>query len=70
MSSKENAEKWIQEDILNNYNADYRVHIVRVNKKIVKFVQNACIRNSIVFRNHTLFERLSDNEKNKFKFNL
>ena len=70
LSSKENAEKWIQEDILNNYNADYRVHIVRVNKKIVKFVQNACIRNSIVFRNHTLFERLSDNEKNKFKFNL
>jgi len=66
LSSKENAEKWIQEDILNNYNADYRVHIVRVNEKIVKFVQNACIRNSIVFRNHTSSDRLSDNEKNEY----
>ena len=66
MSSKENADKWLREDIIVNYNTDYRVHIVRVTTKTVDVVHNACIRNGVAFRNHTSTERLSDDEINEF----
>ena len=68
LSSKENADKWVQDDIINNYGTDYRVHIVRVTAKIVDVVQNACIRKSVAFRNHTSTDRLSkDDIKELFK---
>jgi len=66
LNSSENAEKWVQEDILDNYGNDYRVHIVRVNVKSVDVVQNACIRKGVSFRNHTSTDRLSDDEKKEF----
>jgi hypothetical protein len=66
LNTNENAEKWVQEDIINNYDFDYRVHIVRVNTKNVDLVQNACIRKGIAFRNHTSTDRLSDDEINEF----
>jgi hypothetical protein len=66
LSSSENAEKWVQEDILNNYGNDYRVHLVRVNAKIVGEVQNACIRKGVEFRNHTSKDRLTEDEINEF----
>ena len=47
LTTKENSEKWVQEDILTNYGTDYRVHLVRVNVKNVDVVQNACIRKGI-----------------------
>lgn len=68
LSSKENAEKWVQEDILDNYGADFRVHIARVNAKTVNVVQNACISKKVSFRNHTSTDRLSDDDtKELFK---
>jgi hypothetical protein len=68
LSSKENADKWVQDDIINNYGTDYRVHIVRVTAKIVDVVHNACIRKSVAFRNHTSTDRLSpDDIKELFK---
>ena len=68
LSSKENADKWVQDDIINNYGTDYRVHIVRVTAKIVDVVQNACIRKSVAFRNHTSTDRLSKEDiKELFK---
>jgi hypothetical protein len=66
LNTKENAEKWVKEDIVDNYSNDYRVHIVRVNNKTVQFVQNACIRQRILFLNHTSAEKLSDDEINEF----
>lgn len=66
LSSKENAEKWVQEDILNNYGGDYRVHIVRVTAKNVDGIQNACIRKGVAFRNHTSTDRLSEDEIKEF----
>ena len=66
LNSKENAEKWIQEDILNNYGTDYRINIVRVIAKTVDLVQNACILKGVAFRNHTSIDRLSDDEINEF----
>ncbi len=72
------AEKWVQEDIIDNYatscmcekcnpeknkeKQEYRVHLVRVNTKNVGVVQNACIRKGVSFRNHTSTDRLSPEE--------
>jgi hypothetical protein len=66
LDTKENAEKWVQDDIITHYGDDYRVHLVRVTAKFVDVVQNACIRKSIVFRNHTSDDRLSEDEINEF----
>jgi hypothetical protein len=65
LSSQENAEKWVQEDIITHYGNDYRVHIVRVTTKTVDKVLNACISKGVEFRNHTSADRLSDDEINK-----
>lgn len=62
----ENAEKWVKEDIIDNYGNDYRVHIVRINAKLTHHVQYACIRNGIAFRNHTSTDRLSPDEIKEF----
>jgi hypothetical protein len=68
INTSENAEKWVQEDIIDNYGQDYRVHLARVTNKSVNIVQNACIRKGVLFRNHTSTERLSQEEiKELFK---
>jgi hypothetical protein len=66
LSSKEKADEWVQEDIINNYGTDYRVHLVRVSAKIVDVIQNACIRKGVAFRNHTSTDRLSEDEIKEF----
>jgi hypothetical protein len=66
LTTAEKAEEWVQNDIIKNYGSDYRVHIVRVNAKNVSVVQNACIRNSVSFRNHTSTDRLSEDEIREF----
>ena len=66
LSSKENADKWVQDDIITHYGTDYRVHLVRVTAKIVDVVQNACIRKDVAFRNHTSTDRLSEDEIKEF----
>jgi hypothetical protein len=66
LSSKEKAEEWVQEDIIDNYGTDYRVHLVRLNAKIVNVVQNACFLKGVTFRHHTSSDRLSDDEKKEF----
>ena len=66
LSSKENADKWVQEDIITHYGTDYRVHIVRVTAQIVDVIQNACIRKGVAFRNHTSTDRLSEDEIKEF----
>jgi hypothetical protein len=58
----ENVEQWIQEDILDNYGTDFRVHIVRVNARTVTAVQNACIRKGVKFHNHTSTDKLSSED--------
>jgi hypothetical protein len=63
LNTPESAEKWIREDILNHYDDDFRVHIVRVTNKTVNLVQNACISANIEFRNHTSTDRLSSEEE-------
>jgi hypothetical protein len=66
MTTSQNAEKWVQEDILDNYRNDFRVHIVRVVVKNVDIVQNACIRKGVIFRNHTSTDKLSQEDITEF----
>jgi hypothetical protein len=67
LSSEKAADRWVQEDIIENYDTDYRVHIVRVNAKIGCVVQDACIRSKKVeFRSHTSTDRLSEDEIKEF----
>jgi hypothetical protein len=58
-----NAEKWVQEDIINNYGDDYRIHLVRVSPKTVNIVENACKKfENVQYRNHTSEDRISEDE--------
>lgn len=66
LEDPKDAEMWVQEDILDYYGMEYRVHIVRVNQKTVDIVQNECIRKGIVFRNHTSTDRLTEEEIQEF----
>jgi hypothetical protein len=66
LDNPEKADEWVQEDIIDNYGNDFRVHLVRVNPKTMYVVQDACIRNGILFRNHTSTDRLSVDEINEF----
>lgn len=59
LNSRENAGKWIKEDIIDNYGTDFRVHIVRLTTKTVEHVHNECISRGITFRNHTSVDRIS-----------
>lgn len=58
----ESSERWIQEDILQNYGNDYRIHIIRSDEKHKDFIFDACIRNNIVYKNHTSDDRISYEE--------
>lgn len=66
LSSTENAEKWVIEDILDNYKDDYRVHIVRVRSKTIPYIQAACLKYDILFKNHTSTDRLTDEDIKTF----
>ena len=56
------AEKWILEDIIDNYGTDYRVHLIRTTKKYEQHIHDACIKHGIEYKNHT-----SKNKINRVK---
>lgn len=58
----DSAEKWVKEDILQNYGLDYRVHIIRTDEKNKDFIFNACIKYNIDFKNHTSDDKISYEE--------
>jgi hypothetical protein len=62
INDDESAEKWIKEDILDNYGSDFRVHIIRTDEKNKDFISNACIKNNIGFLNHTSDDRISTDD--------
>jgi len=62
LNTQEVAEKWVQEDILDNYGTDYRIHIVRVGPKTTKLIQNACILKNIEFKNHDSTDKIQEDE--------
>lgn len=69
LSTSENAEKWVREDIIERYGTDYRIHLVRIDSSCAKtkgqdasLVQDACIRHNIGFVRHTSTERIEDKD--------
>jgi hypothetical protein len=66
LNTRENVKRWVSEDIINMYGTDYRVHIVRVNLKNIRTIQETCKDMGISFRNHTSDDRLTDAEINEF----
>lgn len=72
INNYESAKKWIEEDIINNYGKDFRVHIIRTDKDNIDYIKKACLENNISFISHTsedkiLHEELTDIFDNKCK---
>ena len=79
VNTKDAVEKWIQEDIIDNYTSpcmcikcnpeqnqvkhEYRVHIIRVTAKNENIVRDACESKGIVFKNHTSTDRLTKDDE-------
>lgn len=70
INNDKSAEKWIQEDIIQYYGSDYRVHIIRTEEKYKDFIFNACIRNKIAFKNHTSSDKISHEELSEIFNNI
>jgi hypothetical protein len=64
------AEKWVKQDIIDNYKNDYRVHLIRTDNKKVHLIQNACIKYRVQFKNHTSKDRISDDELSEIFNNI
>lgn len=62
----EHANRWVKEDIIDNYGDDYRIHIVRGRDKELNYVRNACAANNVDFKlftsdtNETDIDNLED----------
>lgn len=66
LSIDDNANRWVREDIIENYGTDYRVHIVRTNTdKATKLVKEACIKQNVAYIEHNSCDRI----KEKILFN-
>lgn len=71
LSTKQHVDRWLQEDIIDNYGNDYRVHIVRVNNTNEDMVKNTCLNKGVLFVYHKSDDRLSpDKIKKLFKDQL
>lgn len=64
------AEKWIQEDIKDIYQNEFRVHLIRTDNKKVSFIHDACIKQKIKFANHTSEDRISNEDLDNMFANL
>jgi hypothetical protein len=56
------ADKWIKEDIIQKYGNDYRVHLIRIDKNNVDYIEKACSDNKINFKNHHSDDRIEHKE--------
>ena len=70
IDNMESAEKWIKNDIIDNYKDNYRVHIVRTNEKNKEYILNACIKYDVEFKNHTSDEKISYTDFSKIFVNI
>lgn len=62
VNSEESAKQWVQEDIIDRYGNDYRVHIIRSDERNKNFIIRACKSFGILFKNHTCDERVSHDD--------
>ena len=45
--------KWISEDIIQNYNNDYRIHIIRTTESKISYIKSAAEQLDIQCFDHT-----------------
>lgn len=66
VKSSDAAEKWIKEDILDNYGLqDTRINLIRIDEKNVQYIKDACYKLGIDFLDHTSDNRINDDDLNK-----
>jgi hypothetical protein len=58
LTTIDNADKWIKEDIIDEYGNDFRIHLVRANQKTLQNIQAACTNHGVEYRNHTSTDRI------------
>jgi hypothetical protein len=58
IKSQEDANRWVFEDIINNYGNDFRVHIIRLRKTQSPFVEEVCKQHGIDFSFHNSEDRI------------
>ena len=59
LNTPQTAEQWINEDILDNYGTDFRVHIVRV-KTNGGIIYTACSKKGVDYRSHESSDKIPD----------
>jgi hypothetical protein len=69
ISSAKICDKWIKEDIIENYGNDYRVHLIRCNNASIEFIKKSCKDLNIGFKIHTSDKRISDKDINELFIN-
>ena len=52
MNTLEQVVKWIDEDIIQNYKNEYRIHIARINEKKLETFKNACNQCNVALQKH------------------
>ena len=62
INDDESANKWIKEDIVDNYGTDYRIHIIRIDEKNIKYIRDATAKYNVAFRAHTSSDRIEHEE--------
>jgi len=69
ISSAKICEKWIKEDIIENYGNDYRVHLIRGTNATIEIVKKSCKDLNIDFKIHTSEKRIPDKDINELFIN-
>lgn len=62
MKTKEAVRRWIQEDIIENYQDDFRIHLLRLDKKNTQMIQTACQEMGVEFVQKNCESTLSKKE--------
>jgi len=56
------ANKWVKEDIIDEYENDFRIHLCRATSKTLPYIQEACSKYGVLYMNHTSIDRISSEE--------
>lgn len=69
MKTKEAVRRWIQEDILENYGDDFRIHMLRLDKRNILMIQTTCFEMGVEFVQNNCESTLSKKELQALFFN-
>ena len=58
LKNKEGVERWVTEDILQNYGDEFRIHFVRITKKSSENLEHVCKINGIKYLLHNSIENM------------